>query len=68
MASPIRLDCSTVTGIVIYCRECGHWSAFRFTKEQAWACAIAHEELVHPARREQRDARDMRVKRARHAD
>lgn len=66
MASPIRLDASCV-GIVIHCRECGHWSAFRFTKAEAWEVAIAHEERVHPARREQRDAADQRAYAARHA-
>lgn len=66
MASPIRLDASRV-GVVIYCSECGHWSAFRFTKLDAWAAAIAHEERVHPERREQRDAADQRAHQARHA-
>ena len=66
MASPIRLDCSA-HGIVVYCSECGHWSAFRFSKSEAWAAAIGHEALVHPERREQRDAADVRNSRERHA-
>lgn len=66
MASPIRLDASTV-GVVIHCRECGHWSAFRFTKLEAWAVAIAHEERVHPEHREQRAAAEQRAYEARHA-
>lgn len=64
--SLIRLDVSAA-GVVVYCSACGHWAAFRFTKVAAWDAACAHEELVHPDRREQRDARDQRAHRARHA-
>ena len=64
--SLIRLDVSS-TGVVIYCAICAHWAAFRFTKTAAWDAACAHEELVHPDRREQRDARDQRAYEARHA-
>lgn len=66
MASPIRLDVST-TGVVVYCAECGHWAAFRFTKIEAWDVACAHEERVHPDRREQRAAADQRAYEARHS-
>lgn len=69
--SPIHLDCSTATGIVISCSLCGHWSAFRFTKSAAWDAACDHEERVHPGDRHQRDARDVRrakaKRKARHA-
>lgn len=65
-ASPIRLDVSS-TGVVIHCRECLHWAAFRFTKKDAWEVACAHEERVHPTLRHQRAARDTRAYKARHA-
>lgn len=67
MASPIHLDTSS-TGIVVHCTECPYWRAFRFHKIDAWAAAVAHEELVHPERREQRNAADKRRERARHAE
>lgn len=42
----IRLDRSR-SGIVIHCEQCAHWSAFRFDEEEAWNCAVDHEERVH---------------------
>lgn len=62
MPSPIRLDYSS-TGIVIVCAHCPWWSAFRFTREQAWACALAHEEREHPGETHQRRAAHTRSKR-----
>ena len=66
MTGTVKLDRSS-TGIVIYCTECTWWSAFRFHKDDAWDAACAHEERVHPDDRHQRDARDVRLSRARHA-
>lgn len=67
MASSIRLDVSR-SGIVIYCRKCGHWAAFRFTKPEAWAVALRHEADVHPDERYQRIAAEVRATRVRHAE
>ena len=66
MASPIRIDSSS-SGVVIHCRACEHWSAFRFSIADARTCAEAHEALVHPELHHHRDARIKRDERARHA-
>lgn len=41
------VDESTST-VLITCAECEHWQALRFTREEAWRAARAHEERVHP--------------------
>lgn len=47
MSGRIRLD-ATKNGIVIVCRDCPYWYAFRFEKVAAWESAREHEKLVHP--------------------
>lgn len=47
----LKLDC-TGSGCVIRCTDCGHWSAFRFTKTEAWEAGRGHERLVHPGSRQ----------------
>lgn len=66
LRSPIRLDAGC-SGVVIYCAECGHWSAFRFTLEEAREVAIDHETRVHPGQTYHRNAGHVRASRARHA-
>lgn len=44
----LRLDKSKVTGVVIVCDQCLHWSAFRFDVAEGWDCAVDHEKRVHP--------------------
>lgn len=65
--SPIRLDASPVSGIVVTCDECPFWFAFRFGKTAAWDAACDHEERAHPDDDRQRQARHKRNSRARHA-
>lgn len=65
-ASPISLDASPSI-VVIACTEHPWWRAMRFTKEDAWTAACAHEEREHEGDYRCRDARTHRVQRARHA-
>lgn len=51
----IYLDCTAVS-VVVCCRACGHWRAFRFTKLDGWRAAAAHEERTHPNLWQARDA------------
>jgi len=51
----IRLD-STKISVVVTCDDCPHWRAFQFTKLEAWQSAAAHEERVHPERKQARQA------------
>ena len=67
MASSIRIDVSA-SGVVIYCAKCGHWAAFRFTKQDAWEVACRHERDVHPDETAQRDAANQRTYRGRLAE
>jgi len=46
--SRIRVDYSPDTGAVIVCAECPHWHAWRWTREEAWEAARAHEVRAHP--------------------
>ncbi|WP_313539823.1 hypothetical protein [Leifsonia aquatica] len=64
--SPIKLDCSKSL-IVIHCTEHDWWKASKFHKDEAWDSACAHEEAEHPGDYRQRDAREHRQRRARHA-
>ncbi|SDO77704.1 hypothetical protein SAMN04487848_2058 [Microbacterium sp. ru370.1] len=52
----LRLDKSKVTGVVIVCDECPHWSAFRFDVEEGWVCAVDHEQRVHPGQHQAKRA------------
>ncbi|MCC2032191.1 hypothetical protein [Microbacterium allomyrinae] len=47
MTSRIRLDATKIS-VVVTCTDCPHWSAFRFTKRDAWQAARAHEKRAHP--------------------
>lgn len=47
----IRLD-ATAISVVVTCRDCPHWYAFRFTRREAWEAARGHERLVHPGSRQ----------------
>lgn len=51
----LYLDCTRVS-VVIKCRDCEYWSAFRFTKLEGWRSAARHEALCHPGSYEARDA------------
>lgn len=55
---PIKLDFSP-TCVVVYCTDCPHWRGFGFTKDEAHAVAVRHEENVHPASTQARNARDL---------
>ncbi len=64
--SPIRLDCSPCS-VVVVCDTHPWWRAFRWTKADAWDAACLHEELEHDGDNRQRRARNQRRCAARHA-
>lgn len=53
----------SVTSIVAWC-DCG-WRDLCLTQEAAWAIAEEHEQRVHPARFQVRDAAAKRAERTR---
>lgn len=47
----ITLDVSP-SGVVVACRDCPDWRAFRFARKEAWQAARAHELRAHPGARQ----------------
>lgn len=51
----IRLDATQIS-VVVTCEDCPHWSAFQFTRLEAWRSAAGHEERCHPGSKQAREA------------
>lgn len=65
----IRLDRSSVSGILVKCTECTYWHAFAWTVPDAWQAAKRHESAAHGTiSRRTADASNRADYRARHAD
>lgn len=56
------LDVSRESGILITCRSCTWWYAFRFDHLEAHDAAVDHEARVHPGATGAAAARAMYVK------
>lgn len=51
----MKID-STKVSVVVTCDRCPWWSAFAWTRDEAWIVAARHEERTHPGDKQARDA------------